>query len=71
MKNHHHNGPIHSVSPNDRIAIHEAIAVRAHALWERDGKPDNQAETIWLMAEEELIMGHRKEKPDSVLPISF
>ena len=71
MKNHHHNGPIHSTSPNDRSVIHETIAARAYNLWERDGKPENQAEVMWLMAEQELITGERASKSDSLLPVSF
>ena len=71
MKNHHHNGPIHSESPNSRSAIHEAIATRAYDLWERDGKPDSEPERFWLMAEQELITGNRTTQPDSALPVSF
>lgn len=71
MKNHHHNGPIHPPSPNSRSVIHEAIAARAYELWESDGKSENRAEYYWLMAEQELITGHRAPQPDLGLPVSF
>ena len=71
MKNHHHNGPIHSTSPNSKSVLHETIAARAYDLWERDGKPENQADTIWLMAEQELMTGQRTPQADSLLPVSF
>ena len=71
MKNHHHNGPIHSHSPNSRSVIHEEIASRAYDLWERDGKPENQAEAVWLIAEQELMTGHRTAQLDSALPVTF
>ena len=72
MKNHHHNGPIQPASPNSRSVIHEAIAARAYDLWERDGKPENRADYYWVMAEQELITGHRASQPDLLaLPVSF
>jgi hypothetical protein len=54
MKNHHHNGPVHP-DANSRSVIHESIATRAYALWERDGKPENQSEALWLEAERSLM----------------
>ena len=71
MKNHHHNGPVHSTSTNSRSEIHDSIAARAYDLWEREGKPENQTETIWLAAEQELLTGHRAQPADPVLPVSF
>ena len=54
MKNHHHNGPIHP-DANSRSVIHETIAARAYALWELNGKPDNQSDALWLEAERSLM----------------
>ena len=54
MKNHHHNGHVAPTS-NSPAQIHEAIAARAHALWEKQGRPEGQAEALWLQAERELI----------------
>jgi hypothetical protein len=54
MKNHHHNGHIPPNS-NSRTQIHEAIAARAYELWVRYGKPEHQADALWLEAERELI----------------
>ncbi len=68
MKNHHHNGPIH---PTSRSLIHEAIATRAYELWVRDGKPENQADAIWLEAEQELMTGRKNPQSDPALPVSF
>lgn len=54
MKNHHHQG---HVAPNNNSPsqIHEAIAARAYALWEKQDHPDNRAEDFWLQAERELV----------------
>ena len=71
MKNHHHNGPVQSSSPNARSAIHDAIATRAHELWVGYGYPENQAEAIWLQAEQELLTGRKLPGSDPVLPVSF
>lgn len=54
MKNHHHNGPV-SPDANSRTMIHESIASRAYELWEQAGRPDHQAETHWLQAEDQLM----------------
>jgi hypothetical protein len=32
----------------------ERVRVRAHAIWEREGRPDGGAEQHWVLAEEEL-----------------
>lgn len=61
MKNHHHGGPIEPTS-NSRTQIHETIATRAYELWEKQGKPENQAEVIWLQAERELIAERTGQK---------
>lgn len=55
MKNHHHG----HVEPgaNSRSVIHETIAARAHEMWERAGRPENQAEAFWLAAEREQVTG--------------
>jgi Protein of unknown function (DUF2934) len=71
MKNHHHNGRIHSTSPNARGVIHESIAARAYELWEASGKPENQADVLWLEAEQELVTGRKKPPVEAVLPVSF
>ena len=71
MKNHHHNGPIHSTSPNSRSVIHESIATRAYELWEAHGWPENQADELWLQAERELVSGRSDPQRDPALPVSF
>jgi hypothetical protein len=71
MKNHHHNGPLHPVSPNARSVIHETISARAHELWIEYGQPEGRADAIWLQAEQELISGHRASAAGPVLPVSF
>ena len=68
MKNHHHNGPI---DPTSRSLIHEAIAIRAYELWVRDGKPENQANAIWLEAERELATGREPPQSNPALPVSL
>ena len=54
MKNHHHQGHV-APTDNSRTQIHEKIAARAYALWENKGRPDNEADALWLQAEHELI----------------
>ena len=71
MKNHHHNGSIHPISSNSKDAIHESISARAHELWVGYGRPENQADAIWLQAEQELIQGRKLPGADPVLPVSF
>ena len=39
--------------------IHETIAARAFELWEKYGRPENQALDNWLQAERELLSGRR------------
>ena len=70
MKNHHH-GSVHPISPNSKSVIHEAISTRAHELWVGYGYPENQADAIWLQAEQELLTGRRPSGSDPVLPVSF
>ena len=64
MKNHHHNGPIHP-QPNSRTAIHETIATRAYELWIDRGQPANQADELWLEAEQSLLT--ERSDPDHAL----
>jgi len=71
MKNHHHNGPNHPASLNDTSVIHEAIAARAYQLWEQRGQPEDQADALWLEAEQELVTGQRGTEPEKRLPVSF
>ncbi len=71
MKNHHHNGPIHPVSPNSTNVIHETIAARAYEMWEEHGKPDGEADAHWLAAEREQVTGHQESEPVKPLPVSF
>ena len=54
MKNHHHHGHV-APTANSPTQIHEAIATRAYALWETKGKPDHEADALWLQAEHELV----------------
>ena len=64
MKDHHHHGPVEP-NANSRTQIHEAIATRAYELWEKRGRPENQAETLWLEAERELVAGRTGQKDTS------
>ena len=57
MKNHHHNNPIQH---NSKSLIHEAIATRAYELWEKKGRPENQAEALWVEAERALVAERRE-----------
>jgi len=59
MKNHHHNHPIHAHTEARIAPPHEAIAIRAWSLWTGRGRPDNQAESIWLEAETQLMTADR------------
>jgi hypothetical protein len=68
MKNHHHNGPIH---PTSREMIHAVIAAKAYDLWERRGRPENQAEATWLEAEHDLIATQSRNQSETLLPVSF
>lgn len=68
MKNHHHNGPIH---PTSREVIHTAISVKAYDLWERGGRPENQAEATWLQAERDLIATPSEKQSETKRPASF
>jgi hypothetical protein len=62
MKQTHHNDPIRQTAIN---VIHEAIATRAYEMWIRGGQQENQAEAIWLAAEQELFTGAGKSRPGS------
>jgi hypothetical protein len=65
----HHNGPIRDTATH---VIHEAIAAKAYEIWQRDGRPENQSDAIWLAAEQELLTGRRKSPPDpATLPVTF
>lgn len=59
MKNQPSSGPIH---PTTRALIHETIATRAYELWEKRGRPPNQALDHWLEAERELLSGRLKRR---------
>lgn len=39
----------------DRVALHEAISVRAYAIWEREGRPHNNDWEHWFKAESEVL----------------
>jgi hypothetical protein len=45
--------------------IHDEIAKRAYAIWEREGQPDGRDADHWRMAEEELA---REEGGDASAP---
>ena len=70
MKNHHHQHPAEATD-NSRRVIHATIAARAYEIWEGSGKPENQADTHWLEAEQEQITGKRAARAEVALPISF
>jgi hypothetical protein len=61
MKNHHHQGHV-APTANSTVQIHEAIAARAYELWEKQGRPENQSEVLWLQAERELIAERTADK---------
>jgi hypothetical protein len=63
MKNQPPSGPIH---PETRALIHETIATRAYELWEKKGRPTNQALDHWLDAERELLSGRLKRRSISL-----
>ena len=42
-----------------------AVKARAYLIWEREGKPQGQAERHWQMAEFELEQGIAESKPQS------
>jgi hypothetical protein len=41
----------------------QKVRERAHAIWEREGRPQNTAEQHWARAEEELRAEKEAEKP--------
>ena len=59
MNNPPPSGPI---NPTTRALIHETIAIRAYELWEKHGKPGNEALDNWLEAERELMTGKRERR---------
>ena len=67
MKNHHHNGHVHTT----KSQIHEAIATRAYELWVSHGKPEDQTDALWLEAELELKTGRKTPESNPSLPVSF
>lgn len=60
----HHNGPVRDTTTH---LIHEAIATRAYEIWLHAGRPDDQAESHWLQAEQELLTGRRQPRPGAAL----
>ncbi len=50
-------------TPHRQPAPREAIAERAHALWEEAGRPAGRSEEFWLRAEAELPRAARGDKP--------
>jgi len=61
MKDHHHHGPV-APTANSPSEIHESIATRAYERWEKQGKPEGQADRFWLEAEQELIAERTAKK---------
>jgi hypothetical protein len=51
--------------------IHAVIAAKAYDLWEHRGRPDNQAEAMWLEAERDLIATQSWNQSETLLPVSF
>ncbi len=43
-----------AVSSDPPEPTHDAIALRAHALWERSGRPGGREQEFWLEAERQL-----------------
>lgn len=68
MKNHHHNGHVHSTTKSQ---IHEAIATRAYELWVSHGKPEDQSDAFWLEAEHELKTGRKAPQSNPAQPVTF
>jgi hypothetical protein len=58
-------------SPDSRELIHAVIAAKAYDLWEHSGRPDNQAEAMWLEAERDLIATQSWNQSETLLPVSF
>ena len=56
------NYPSRPINPTTRALIHETIATRAYELWEKHGKPANEALDNWLEAERELMTGKRDRR---------
>ncbi len=57
-----HQSPSGPINPATRALIHETIAARAYELWEKHGRPENQALDHWLNAERELLSGRLKRR---------
>ena len=57
-----HNSPSGPINLATRALIHETIAARAYELWEKHGKPENEALDNWLEAERELMTGKRERR---------
>jgi hypothetical protein len=69
MKNHHHHNPIHPklTTAAAPAPSHEAIARRAHGLWEAQGHPANCDEANWLEAERQLVTSPGPAQPGLAL----
>lgn len=46
----------------------ERIRARAHALWEREGRPEGREMDHWLEAEAELKAGDEQERRSEAAP---
>ena len=57
--------------PVSHEMIHAVIAAKAYDLWEHRGRPDNQAEAMWLEAERDLIATQSWNQSETLLPVSF
>jgi hypothetical protein len=69
MKNHTDYQARHSSVISSR---HEAIATLAYDLWLRAGRPDNQAQTHWLEAEQALVDAPPEDGlTQPLLPVDF
>ncbi|TCL68293.1 DUF2934 family protein [Rhizobium sp. BK251] len=44
-------------STNNTSNRHELVRRRAHAIWERDGRPEGKHDEHWLQAEHEIDQG--------------
>lgn len=43
------------IAPDARMPSREAIARRAHELWEKEGRPEGKEQEHWYLAEKELM----------------
>lgn len=53
---------------DEKLGKVERIRQRAHQLWEREGRPDGQADRYWLEAERQVMSEDAKPDINPGLP---